>query len=92
VYPLLHDYKGVYWPSAVFYLVLVSISCGELSPTDATVSLQMPTSITEGNNITISVDLSNVPGAGLEVDLVATLSTTPGTTSEYSKQAVLGRP
>jgi len=52
----------------------------------------MPTSVTEGNNITISVDLSNVPGAGLEVDLVATLSTTPGTASEYSKQAVLGRP
>jgi len=73
-------------------LVFVSISCGELSPTDATVFLQMPTSVTEGNNITISVDLSNVPGQGLEVDLVVTLSTTPGTASEYSKQAVLGRP
>ena len=66
-------------------MVFVLISCGELSPTDATVSLQMPTSVTEGNNITISVDLSNVPGGGLEVDLVVTLSTTPGTASEYSK-------
>jgi len=45
----------------------------------------MPTSVTEGNNITISVDLSNVPVAGLEIDLVVTLSTTPGTASEYSK-------
>ena len=70
---------------------MISISCGELSPTDALVSLQMPTSLTEGNAITISVDLSNVPGGGLEVDLVVTLSTTPGTASEYSKQAVLGR-
>ena len=73
-------------------MVLVSISCDELSPTDATVSLQMPTSVTEGNDVTISVDLSNVPGGGLAVDLVVTLSTTPGTASEYSKQAVLGRP
>jgi len=51
----------------------------------------MPTSVIEGNDVTISVDLSNVPGGGLEVDLVVTLSTTPGTASEYSKQAVLHR-
>jgi len=45
----------------------------------------MPTSVTEGNNITISVVLSHVPGDGLEIDLVVTLSTTPGTVSEYIK-------
>ena len=72
--------------------VLISISCGELSPTDAIVSLQMLTSVTEGTAITISVDLSNVPRGGLEVDLVVTFSTTPGTASEYSKQKLLGRP
>ena len=45
----------------------------------------MPTGVTEGNDVTIIVDLSNLPGGGLEVDLVVTLSTTPGTASEYIK-------
>ena len=56
------------------------------SYTDATVSLQMPMwSVMEGNSVTITVDLSNVPSGGLEVDLVVTLSVTPGTASECRK-------
>ena len=42
----------------------------------------MSTSVTEGNAVTINVDLSSVPGGGLEVDLVVTLSAIPGTASE----------
>ena len=51
----------------------------ELFLTVATVALQMPASVTEGSDIVVSVDLSGV----LEVDLVVTLSTTPGTASEF---------
>jgi len=59
----------------------IGISHAELSPPDVTVSLQMPVSATEANAVTISVDLSNVPGDGLEVELVVTLSATSGTAS-----------
>ena len=47
--------------------------------TVATVALQMPASITEGSDVVVSVDLSGVLG----VDLVVTISTTPGTASEF---------
>lgn len=57
---------------------------GELSPTDATVSVQMPMSITEGNPVAIAVDLSSLPDDGLQVDLVVTLSVGAGTASEWS--------
>lgn len=57
---------------------------GELSPTDATVSFQMPMSITEGNSVAIAVDLSSLPDDGLQVDLVVTLSVGAGTASEWS--------
>lgn len=51
----------------------------ELVPTVATVTLQMPASVTEGDDIVVSVYLSGV----LEDDLVVTLSATPGTASEF---------
>ena len=52
---------------------------GELSPTVATVALQMPASVTEGSDVVVSIDLSGV----LEVDLIVMLSATPGTASEF---------
>ena len=58
------------------------ISHGELSPADVTVTLQTPASVMEGNDIVVTVELSNVPPGGLEVDLTVTLSATPGTASE----------
>lgn len=67
----------------------IGISHDELSPPDVTVSLQMPVSATEGNVVTISVDLSNVPGDGLEVELVVTLSATSGTASKCVNTYVL---
>ena len=51
----------------------------ELVPTVATVTLQMPASVTEGDDVVVSVYLSGV----LEDDLVVTLSATPGTASEF---------
>lgn len=51
----------------------------ELVPTVATVTLQMPASVTEGDDVVVSVYLSAV----LEDDLVVTLSATPGTASEF---------
>ena len=47
--------------------------------TVATVALKMPASVTEGSDVLVSVDLSGV----LEVDFVVTLSTIPGTASEF---------
>lgn len=47
--------------------------------TVATIALQMPASVTEGSDVLVSVDLSGV----LEVDFVVTLSTIPGTASEF---------
>lgn len=37
----------------------------------------------EGTDIVVPVQLSNVPGQGLQVNLIVTLSATPGTASEY---------
>ena len=37
----------------------------------------------EGTDIVVPVQLSNVPGGGLEVNLTVTLSATPGSASEY---------
>ena len=51
----------------------------KLVPTVATVTLQMPASVTEGDDVVVSVYLSGV----LEDDLVVTLSATPGTASEF---------
>ena len=58
----------------------LQIKCdrSKLVPTVATVTLQMPASVTEGGDIVVSVYLSGV----LEVDLIVTLSATPGTASE----------
>lgn len=51
----------------------------ELVPTVATVTLQMTASVTEGDDVVVSVYLSGV----LEDDLIVTLSATPGTASEF---------
>ena len=59
------------------------ISHGEISPAAADVALQTPAVVEEGNEIFVTVDLSNAPADGLEFDLIVTLSTTPGTASEY---------
>ena len=56
---------------------------GEISPTAVDVSLQTPAVVEEGNEIVVTVDLSNAPADGLEFDLIVTLSATPGTASEY---------
>ena len=51
----------------------------ELVPTVATVTLQMTASVTEGDDVVVSVYLSGV----FEDDLIVTLSATPGTASEF---------
>ena len=47
---------------------------------DATVSLQMPSSVSEeAGSVDICADLTAVPPGGLECDIVLTLSLTDGT-------------
>ena len=58
---------------------IVKADHAKLFPTVATVALQMPASVTEGSDVVVTVDLSGVS----EVDLIVTLSTTPGTASEF---------
>ena len=59
---------------------IVNADHAKLVPTVATVTLQMPASVTEGGDVVVSVYLSGV----LEVDLIVTLSATPGTASELA--------
>lgn len=62
---------------------MLDSNSGEISPTAADVSLRTPAVVEEGNEIVVTVDLSNVPADGLEFDLIVTLSAIPGTASEY---------
>ena len=55
-----------------------------------TVALQTPSSVLEADTtVTICVDLTNVPGEGLEVDVEVYLAATNGTASECCNNNVL---
>ena len=67
-------------------------ACNNFFPSlaDVTVSLQMPSSVTEADTIiTICVDLTSFPGEGLECDVEVTLAATDGTASECCNNNVL---
>ena len=67
-------------------------ACNNFFPSlaDVTVSLQMPSSVTEADTIiTICVDLTSVPGEGLECDVEVNLAATDGTASECCNNNVL---
>ena len=55
-----------------------SLSASHAPTTDATVSLQMVSDTTEGDNVEICGSLSNIPSGGLECDVVVELRTTDG--------------
>jgi hypothetical protein len=55
-----------------------SVTVTILDNEDATVSLQMPANITEGDTVEICADLTDIPAGGLECDVVVELSTTDG--------------
>ena len=74
--------QQIYFILIKWYLqieTIVNADHAKLVPTVATLALQMPASVTEGGDIIVSVYLSGV----LEVDLIVTLSATPGTASEF---------